>query len=378
QEPNGFHLQGNSLMIVGEFEKAAEAYRAALRLYANYSLSRANLALALIGLNRFDEAQRVIEEGLKSGLDSSGFHNRLYLIALLKGDTTAMHRQAEWFAGKPDEYQMLEMEARTAALAGRRREAGENYKQAEALAEARGLLSEKARILANEANLNALFGITRLAREQSALVLNLLEKKNIAQEELAPSLIQQLDSPPLAWTLALCGEAEKANSLSVDLAQKHPLDTMYNSVWLPLVHATLELKRGLAGSPEKAVQLLQPARQYEAAAFFKPVWLRGLAQLQAKNGVLAEAEFRKIIQHRGWDAISPLWPLAHLELARAAALEGDMDKSRQAYECFFHLWKDADADLPVLLEAKREYENISIFTTKRTKRSPNVNFVSSL
>src|SRR6185369_10947223 len=105
-----YHLHGNSLMIAGEFEQAAEAYRAALRLDADYSLSRANLALALIGLNRFDEAQEVIEGGLGRQLDSAGFRNRLYLIAFVKGDAEAMGRQADWFSGKPDEYQMRELQ----------------------------------------------------------------------------------------------------------------------------------------------------------------------------------------------------------------------------------------------------------------------------
>jgi eukaryotic-like serine/threonine-protein kinase len=85
--------------------------------------------------------------------------------------------------------------------------------------------------------------------------------------------------------------------------------------------------------------------------------MRGQAQLQAKDGALAAAEFQKIIEHRGWDVLSPLWPLAHLGLARAAALQGDAEKGRQAYEKFFRLWKEADADLPVLSEAKREYES---------------------
>jgi eukaryotic-like serine/threonine-protein kinase len=43
-------------------------------------------------------------------------------------------------------------------------------------------------------------------------------------------------------------------------------------------------------------------------------------------------------------------------LARAAALTGDVAESRQAYEDFFAVWKDADADLPILRAAKREYE----------------------
>src|SRR5262249_20670720 len=227
-----------------------------------------------------------------------------------------------------------------------------------AMAEARGLPAEKARIMANEANLNAIFGLTRLAVKQTGLVLALIEKENIALEELAPTIIQQLDSQPLAWTLALCGEATRAQSLSDDLARKLPLDTMNNSVWLPLIRATLELKRGSAAGPDKAIQLLQPARQYEAATFFRPVWMRGQAQLQAKNGALAAAEFQKIIDHRGWDVLSALWPLARLGLARAAALQGDVATSRQAYENFLRLWKEAEADLPVLIEAKSEYEKL--------------------
>jgi tetratricopeptide (TPR) repeat protein len=354
----GRHLHGNSLMIAGEYEQAAEAYRAALRLNADFALSRANLALALIGLNRFDEAQEVIGQGMARGLDSGGFHNRLYLIAFLKGDARATQLQVEWFAGRADEYQIHEIQARSFAFAGRRRQASESFRQAAALAEARGLMAEKARIMANEANLNAIFGLTRLAVQQTALVLALLEKENIAPEELLPSLIQQLDSQPLAWTLALCGAEARAQSLSDGLARKLPMDTMHNSVWLPLIRATLELKRGSAAGPDKAIQLLQSARQYEAATSFRPVWMRGQAQIQAKNGALAAAEFQRIIEHRGWDVLSPLWPLAHLGLARAAALQGDMAKSRQAYENFFRLWNEADAELPVLIKAKSEFDGL--------------------
>jgi hypothetical protein len=74
--------------------------------------------------------------------------------------------------------------------------------------------------------------------------------------------------------------------------------------------------------------------------------------------VLAAAEFQRIIDHRGWDVLSPLWPMAHLGLARAAALQGDVPKARKAYEDFFQLWKDANADLPIVIDARREYEKL--------------------
>ena len=78
--------------------------------------------------------------------------------------------------------------------------------------------------------------------------------------------------------------------------------------------------------------------------------------LRLKRGSEAAAEFEKILDHRGEAPLSSLYPLAHLGLARAAALQGDSARARKAYQDFFALWKDADADLSVLLEAQKEYE----------------------
>jgi eukaryotic-like serine/threonine-protein kinase len=356
QNPESFHIHGNSLMIAGQFERAAQAYRSALGLDPDFSLSRANLALALIGLNRFDDARDVIKEGVARGLESSGFHNRLFLIAFVKGDQQEASLQAESFAGKPDEYQMIEIQARSYAFEGRRREAIKEFEKAAEIAAARGLPAERARILSNEANLNALVGYTAIAHPHVDRILFDLGKENVGPEELLPSLIQQLDAPGLGWTLALCGDSAGAQSIADQISQKAPLDTMQNSVWLPLIRATSELKRG--SESDQAIQSLQAARQYEGATFFKPEWIRAQAYLQAKNGSLAAAEFQKIIDHRGWDSLSTLWRLAHLGLARALALQGDVSKSRQAYEAFFQLWKSADSDLPLLLEAKREFARL--------------------
>jgi hypothetical protein len=84
--------------------------------------------------------------------------------------------------------------------------------------------------------------------------------------------------------------------------------------------------------------------------------LWGQAYLKLKRGAEAAAEFQKILDHRGYAPLSPLYPLAHLGLARAATLTGETSKSRKAYEDFFAAWKEADSDLPILIEAKKEYE----------------------
>jgi len=94
-----------------------------------------------------------------------------------------------------------------------------------------------------------------------------------------------------------------------------------------------------------------------------PIHLRGQAFLQAHEGSAAITEFQKILSHRGLVQNFVTLSLAHLGLARAYALDAGKDpavrdKARAAYQDFFALWKDADADLSVLKEAKAEYAKL--------------------
>jgi len=106
------------------------------------------------------------------------------------------------------------------------------------------------------------------------------------------------------------------------------------------------------------VQLLEAGRPYDGVAEFWPNYLRGQAYLRKGAATEAAAEFQRILDHRGWSPTSPLYPLANLGLARAAAVAGDTARSRKAYEDFFELWKDADSDIPVLQQAKSEYARL--------------------
>ena len=51
----------------------------------------------------------------------------------------------------------------------------------------------------------------------------------------------------------------------------------------------------------------------------------------------------------------PIGALAHLQIGRAYALQGNTAKARIAYQDFLTLWKDADPDIPILKQAKAEY-----------------------
>ena len=122
------------------------------------------------------------------------------------------------------------------------------------------------------------------------------------------------------------------------------------------------------GGGQMALELLQVSRPYDegipaslAPAFIGPlftVYVRGLAYLAAHQGREAAIEFQNILDARNIVVSDPIGALARLQLGRAFALSGDKAKARTAYQDFLLLWKDADADIPILKQAKSEYARL--------------------
>jgi hypothetical protein len=81
-------------------------------------------------------------------------------------------------------------------------------------------------------------------------------------------------------------------------------------------------------------------------------------ELRAGRGAAAAAHFQRIIDRPYIAATSPVHALAHVHQARAHVLAGDAAKAAKAYEQFFEIWKDADPDVPLLLEARAEYARL--------------------
>jgi gas vesicle protein len=89
-----------------------------------------------------------------------------------------------------------------------------------------------------------------------------------------------------------------------------------------------------------------------------PVYLRGLACLKTGQANEAETEFKKILSHKGIVQNFVIGSLAELQLARAQAMSLKNDAARKSYQSFFESWKEADPDVPILAEAKREYAQL--------------------
>src|SRR5262249_59073864 len=104
--------------------------------------------------------------------------------------------------------------------------------------------------------------------------------------------------------------------------------------------------------------------------FLCPVYVRGEAYLALGDGNRAAAEFQKFIDHRCVVVAFPWGALARLGLARAYAAQGDIAVARSAYRDFFTLWKDADAEMPILSRAKAEYARCPPTIACLTSSSP--------
>ena len=150
-----------------------------------------------------------------------------------------------------------------------------------------------------------------------------------------------------ALALAIAGQTSEAEKLIEELKTEYPKDTLVHGLWLPMINAALRLHNGKL---KEAIEELETAERFEPAAEFYPQYLRGLIYLKLGKAKKAAVEFEKILNHRGESPLSTLYPLAQLGKARVA-------KNKVEYEKFFEFWKDADKDMPALVEAKKEYDD---------------------
>jgi eukaryotic-like serine/threonine-protein kinase len=331
---------------MGKHEKAVEIASETLRMDPNDRYAYANLAGAYEGLNRFDEAGNIAQEAVARKLDSMPIHLVLSDLAYIRGDWSVYDHEIDLAKGTSDEPLMLFLKSIGLAARGKMKASREVAAQARAEVLSGGGKDFAAIMLASEAYSDCLMG-------------DLAEGRQRTKESLA--LSQDRDPRSFAAAgLAMAGDVTKAAGVMKELTTRFPEDEGLRQVSEPRVAAISALQEK---KPEAAVAALESLRQYELGIGpdgigVEPIYLRGLAYLELRDGAKAAGEFQRILDHHGVAVWDPEYSLARLNLARAYAVEGDAAKARTAYQDFFAAWKDADSDLPVLKDAKAEYEKL--------------------
>ncbi len=332
---------------IGESEKAVAAARESLRLGANRAVVYMNLAESLLSLDRYGEVKEVCEQAFEKKFDGDSFHISLYIVAFIEMNTKAMSEHTAWFRARADEHIALNLQTGAAAFCGEWRKARDSTRHAIDLAK-RSDAPEVAALYAAEQALRIVFwssggGLPPLGDTQLRAILKTQTNNALRLERSNTTLWLA------ALALACAGQSAEAKSFVDELKKERPKDTLINELWLPTIRAALELQNGMA---KEAIEELEIAERFEKAGEFYPQYIRALSFLKLNKMKQAIAEFDKILNHRGEAALSSIYPLAQLGKARAT-------RSKAEYEKFFELWTDADKDMPALVEAKKEFENLS-------------------
>ena len=329
---------------LGQYDRALEKTREALHLDRGSGANYASLVGCFLLLNRLDDARATAQEAQAKNHDSTWLRMNLYTLAFLQNDAAAMAQQVAWAAGKSGvEDWLLTNEADTVAYFGRLMKAREFSSRATASAEQAGNNETAAGYEADAALREALFGNAAEARQRVASAFGLSTGRDVQYRA--------------ALALTLAGDSARAQALANDLEKRFPEDTFVQFNCLPTLHSQLALNRS---DSSKAIEALQAAAPYELGLWggLYPVYVRGEAYLSAHKGSEAAAEFQKILDHRGIVVNSPIGALAHLQIGRAYAMQGDTAKAKAAYQDFLTLWKDADPDIPILINAMAEFAKL--------------------
>ena len=318
---------------VADPERALEAYRQAKRLYPGNALAFGNFAIALFSLNRLAEAKAAADEAMAKFPGNTLSHAVRMHVACVERDTA---KQAELLATARSRRmaEIVDVALYCAIREGRfndvrnfQHESDQMY--GEARPEPRG------RILIEMG-----FAEWRLGRPERARALA------AEAERLLPPAAAAFRLPAL---YAEIGEGTHARVLRDQMAvdQPHSTNLMLARAF---VDATVSVARK---DPQAALDQLRPAERFESR-WGDVTLARARAHLVAGNPAAAVADFKRVVDNPPVGPAPTVYTAALIGLARARVAAGDAAGAKAAYDQFLDLWSHADADLPLLAEARRE------------------------
>jgi serine/threonine protein kinase/Tfp pilus assembly protein PilF len=335
----------------GNQERSAEEGRKAIAVDPNFPPGYINLAWAQVFLGQLDQAGTTVQQSSARGLQTPDSLLLPYYIAFLNDDQAEMQRAAAAAMQNPQAADWLSnAEGFVAAYSGHLQAARKTTRRAIDLATQAGQNERAAMYNAGAAIREALFGNTAEARNSAAAALRLSHARDVEYGA--------------AFALALSGGLPQSQLLADDLDARFPEDTFVRFTYLPVLRTFTVLNRSQAST---ALEALDTAAPYDSGVpgswfgFFGnlyPVYVRGLAYLAGGHGTEAVNEFEKILDHRNLVWADPVGALARLQLGKAYLITGDRAKAKAAYADFLNLWKDADPDIPVLKQARMEFEKL--------------------
>ena len=341
--PNDYAALMNSALLLRQRGDTAEALRnqeAATRIAPEQPLAWANLGETYRSLGRFAEARKAFETALQLQQNSPGARLNLYVLGTLTGDQALADAQVEEMRGKREEVDLLGLRVQAALYRGRIKEATALAAEWTTRMEAASRRQFTGDGLANLAVTEALVGLVdqAKARMASALEEELLMESSL-EERLVLAAVMK-DAPAARELLPQAIAALKKNTGSGAEAVR--------------AERAFQALAALAdGKPAEAIALLEPVNFDGSNA--DPVHIWTMCQMEVKNWPAALKGLEFMTSETQVQNLSAITAFAYLSKARVQVELGQKEEARKNYQKFFDLWKDADPDVPMLVQARREY-----------------------
>jgi serine/threonine protein kinase/tetratricopeptide (TPR) repeat protein len=349
--PHGF-LSGLTSRGTNRYEKAIEEGEKAIGIDPKFTIGYQNVAEAYLSLNRRDQVKAIVQRVAERKLSSkSHLPVVVFFTAFLEHDQSTLAKLgAELAAGEPFG-DAEHMQSLVAASEGRLQQARQASVQAVNLAR-QAHYTERAALFEGAAAIReSLYGYPDEASQRAS-----------AGQQLASGRDADF---PTAFAFALSGNSVGALAIAARLEKEYPEDTFVRFNYVPALRALVAVHEG---KPSKAIELVTISKTYEFGqtglsiyywyGALYPIYVRGLAYRRLHKYREAAAEFQKMLDHPGILLADPIGVAARVQLAGALRDAGDIGNAKAAYKDFLDLWKDADPEIPLLLQAKAEYARL--------------------
>ena len=354
---DGWYRLGWARMITGRREQAIQAFQKVLEINPRASGAFVNIATSYGALHRYKEALTNYDKAFAIKPDERlGLYvNHEYGFVLVH--TGELQRAEETFR------KMLALDNNKKARGNRSlallRMYQGKYKAAIPYLREAVLIDQASEAAISELRDRLyLASVYRTKGITAAFQNELRASRQIhARTAMAPDF-----SVPLGVMCAREGNLREAGMILQDVEKRlHDIgaasgvnrDTRRDQVSFDRLRGEIELAR--SKSP-RAAEILEVAYRL----YPDELILESLAHAYWKLGKLDDAsiKYQELLanQHLGDERQEP-WIMAHLHLGKIFQQKGDIGKARQYYEKFLEIWKDADPDLPPIVEARKQLDH---------------------
>ncbi len=339
--PTDYTALTNAALLHKQQGDRAEAIRKlelATKAAPDQPVAFTNLGQTYFEAGQYADAKKAYETAILLQ-DSTGARVGLYQIGILTGDQALADQQASLVEGRRDEVEMVAIRMFAATYRGRLKEAAE-------------LATDfQARALALSRPQSAGNGIMQLAISEAIVGLVDQAKARIDKAE-DDGILEDNTIDDRMVVAALTKDAASARELlakALEAQKKVAPPGAKPSEGERVVQALAKMAEG---KPADAAALLEPV-SFRPGTDDATLW--SVAKMQAGDWAAAEKGLTFLNSREARVGLSATTAYIHLALARLQMQLKKTSEARASYQKFFEIFKDADPDLPLLLQAKEEF-----------------------